>query len=99
MAEMPQFSVFTTIFYYSIFILLAPIATFFTVKIVLFEGKLHCLFNKILLIYFAGLFNTFGVSANVWSAIAAVMVLHIALGLYIYKAYSSAEKVKDDKTD
>lgn len=39
MSDLPHFSVFKTVFYYSIFIILAPISTFFGVKIFFFEGK------------------------------------------------------------
>ena len=49
----------------------------------------------------AGILGSSNVSSNVWSAVAAVIVLHVALGLYIYRAYTDAGKVKpkDDKTD
>jgi vacuolar ATPase assembly integral membrane protein VMA21 len=35
-----------------------------------------------------------GVSSNVWSAFTAVAVLHVALGLFIYRAYSEASTAK-----
>lgn len=35
-----------------------------------------------------------GVSSNVWAALTAVVVLHIALGLFIYRAYSDASTAK-----
>ena len=54
-------------------ILIAPIATFFLTKLVLLERFLG--------------FETDGISTNVVSAICAVVVLHIGLGLFIYRAY------------
>lgn len=58
-------------------------------------------FNKLLfdllMHYFVGMFDIASVSSNVWSAVAAVVVLHIALGFYIYRAYSEADRVKPGK--
>lgn len=34
-------------------------------------------------------------TSNISSAVLAVVTLHIALGMYIYKAYSEADKVKE----
>lgn len=42
-----------------------------------------------------GLLNTSDVTKNVWSAVAAIVVLHLALGLYIFKAYSNVESSRD----
>lgn len=77
-------SAFMTVLGYSIFIILAPISTFFIAKILVFQGMFH----------------TDSVTTNVWSAVAAVVVLHIALGMYIYKAYGTAKDVpsKPSKT-
>ncbi|XP_022914566.1 vacuolar ATPase assembly integral membrane protein VMA21 homolog [Onthophagus taurus] len=83
MVEPTMFNVFKTVFYYSIFILLAPISSFFLAKVFFFDGVL----------------GTSNVTSNVWSAVIAVVVLHIALGLYIYKAYSDQGKTKPDKDD
>ncbi|XP_017777759.1 PREDICTED: vacuolar ATPase assembly integral membrane protein VMA21 homolog [Nicrophorus vespilloides] len=76
-------SIFKTVLYYSVFIIIAPISTFFFTKIVFFEKLL----------------GTSSVASNVWSAIASIIVLHIALGMYIMRAYSDANKVKSDKED
>ncbi|GJQ75216.1 hypothetical protein Trydic_g9816 [Trypoxylus dichotomus] len=61
----------------------APISTFFSVRFFVFEG----------------IFTTSKVTSNVWSAIAAVIVLHIALGMYIFRAYSDTSKSKAEKDD
>lgn len=76
-------NIFRTILYHSIFIILAPISTFFIVKVCIFEG----------------VFGVSTVASNVWSAIAAVVVLHVALAIYIYRAYSESGKIKLDKDD
>lgn len=104
MVELNQFNVFKTVLYYSIFILLAPIGTFFSAKYLFFEGKVLIYFHFLYIInynrfIFLGFFGISNVASNVWSAVAAVAVLHVALGCYIYKAYSNAEQVKQDKTD
>ncbi|XP_018572457.1 vacuolar ATPase assembly integral membrane protein VMA21 homolog [Anoplophora glabripennis] len=77
-ANVANFVVFKTILLYTTFILAAPITTFFVSKFFIFEG----------------IIGTSDLTGNVWSAVLAVIMLHIALGLYIYKAYYEAEKVK-----
>lgn len=52
-----------------------PVLAFFAVKVVLFDGVLRLE----------------PVTSSVYSAVIAVLVLHITLGLYIYKAYSESE--------
>ncbi|CAH0560314.1 unnamed protein product [Brassicogethes aeneus] len=76
-----QFTTFKTILAYSVFILLAPITSFFVSKYLFFEGIL-------------GLNN---LPSNVWSAVISIVVLHIALGMYIYRAYFEADKGKPDE--
>lgn len=40
------------------------------------------------------------ITSNVWSAVFAVIVLHLALGLYIRRAYYEADKAKlEEKMD
>ncbi|XP_028140814.1 vacuolar ATPase assembly integral membrane protein VMA21 homolog [Diabrotica virgifera virgifera] len=73
------YSVFKTILLYSIFILASPITTFFVSKIILFEGILRVT----------------SMTANIWSAVFAVVMLHVAVGLYILRAYKEADKVKE----
>lgn len=101
MVELSQFNVFKTVFYYSIFIILAPISTFFSVKFVIFEGEAyHMIYNiHLYASRFLGILSTSNVTSNVWSAIAAILVLHVALGMYIYRAYSETSKPKSDKDD
>ncbi|CAH1100287.1 unnamed protein product [Psylliodes chrysocephalus] len=46
-------------------------------------------------ILFEGILNITPMTSNISSAVLAVVTLHIALGMYIYKAYSEADKVKE----
>lgn len=64
---------FNTVLKYSSLILLGPIVAFFLVK---FAGPQRALG-----------FSGDAVTTNVVSALAAVVVLHVGLGLFIYKAY------------
>lgn len=78
-----DFEVIRTVFYYCFGIIFLPIGTFFATKTFIFDGVL-------------GLDN---IPANVYSAIAAVVVLHIALIFFIYKAYSDSSQPKPQKQD
>ncbi|XP_055625267.1 vacuolar ATPase assembly integral membrane protein VMA21 homolog [Toxorhynchites rutilus septentrionalis] len=62
---------FRVVFFYCLLIIILPIITFFSTKSIVFDGYLQLS----------------DVSSNIYSAISAVIVLHIALGLYIYRAY------------
>lgn len=73
-AEIPERQLFKTVFFYCIVIIAAPVITFFWTKLFFFETLL----------------NTDSIASNVYSAILAVIVLHIALGLFIYRAYSDS---------
>ncbi|XP_026478312.1 vacuolar ATPase assembly integral membrane protein VMA21 homolog [Ctenocephalides felis] len=73
-----DFGIFRTVLFYCITIIVMPVTTFFITKSVLFDGIL----------------NTNTVTSNVLSAVAAVIVLHFALGLFIYRAYFEVEKKK-----
>jgi len=77
-------AVFTTVLFYSVLILLLPIASFFASKFLFFE-------------WFLGQQATTG--TNIVSAVVAVIVLHLALGLFIYKAYFSGSSRKEIKSD
>ncbi|KAL0107036.1 hypothetical protein PUN28_015530 [Cardiocondyla obscurior] len=82
--EMTELQTFKTVFYHSVVILALPVISFFTSKIFLFDGIL-------------GLNN---VPSNVYSAGVAVIVLHIALGVFIYRAYfDERSKVPTVKID
>lgn len=76
--ELPDYQVFRTVFSYCLITITLPVFSFFVTKLVIFEGIL----------------KLDGVSGNVYSAIVAVVVLHITLGLYIYKAYNQSERAK-----
>lgn len=55
-------------------------------------------YNK--LFVFKGLFGLSSVASNVWAAIIAIVVLHVLLGMYIYRAYNTdTTKTKPDKLD
>ncbi|XP_011162516.1 vacuolar ATPase assembly integral membrane protein VMA21 homolog [Solenopsis invicta] len=69
--ETTELQAFKTVLYHSVVILALPVISFFTSKIFLFDGIL-------------GLNN---VPSSVYSAGVAVIVLHIALGVFIYRAY------------
>ncbi|XP_073965993.1 vacuolar ATPase assembly integral membrane protein VMA21 homolog [Choristoneura fumiferana] len=73
--ELPDFQVFRTVIKYCLIIIIVPIISFFTSKIVLFDGLLRLDVT----------------TSSVYSAVVAVLVLHVTLGLYIYKAYGEAE--------
>ncbi|XP_055601159.1 vacuolar ATPase assembly integral membrane protein VMA21 homolog [Uranotaenia lowii] len=62
---------FRVVFMYCILIILLPVASFFGSKYFLFDGLL----------------KLDPVTSNIYSAVSAVIALHIALGLYIYRAY------------
>ena len=63
-------AVFKTVLFYSVLILLLPIGSFFVTKSIIFETLL-------------GQQSTIG--TNIVAAVVAVIVLHLALGLFIYK--------------
>ncbi|KAF5287895.1 hypothetical protein FQA39_LY04069 [Lamprigera yunnana] len=46
-----------------------------------------------------GVIGTTSTASNVTSAVFAVIALHIALGLFIFKAYSDPETGRSDKKD
>ena len=75
-------AVFKTVLFYSVLILLLPIASFFATKSVFFE-------------WFLGQAT---IGTNIVSAVVAVIVLQLALGLFIYKAYFDGGR-KDIKAD
>lgn len=62
---------------YCSLILVLPILSFFVTKIVVLESVLG--------------FDAGNVATNVVSAIVAVVVLHVGLGIFIYKAYFETE--------
>ena len=63
-------TVFKTVLFYSVLILMLPITSFFLTKNIIFETIL-------------GQESTIG--TNIVAAVVAVISLHLALGLFIYK--------------
>ncbi|XP_028041046.1 vacuolar ATPase assembly integral membrane protein VMA21 homolog [Bombyx mandarina] len=74
--ELPDFQVFRTVIKYCMVIIIVPVLSFFVAKSILFDGVLRL----------------DPINSSVYSAVVAVVVLHVALGLYIFKAYSETEK-------
>lgn len=74
--ELPDFQIFRTVIKYCLIIIIVPVLSFFMVKSILFDGVLHLS----------------PMNSSVYSAVVAVVVLHVTLGLYIFKAYNEAEK-------
>ena len=84
-----------TVLFYSVLILVLPIGSFFATKSLLFEWFLGqvCLDLIISLLAYAWFFfakralslQTATIGTNIVSAVVAVIVLHLALGLFIYK--------------
>jgi hypothetical protein len=72
-ADQPDLQTFRTVFQYCFTIIMVPIASFFGARSIVFDGVL-------------GLTR---VQSNVYSAIVTVVVVHIILGAYIHRAFSS----------
>ncbi|XP_049864996.1 vacuolar ATPase assembly integral membrane protein VMA21 homolog [Pectinophora gossypiella] len=82
--EMSDFQVLSAIVKYCLMIISIPVLSFFLVKVIVFDGILRLE----------------PIPSSVSSAVVAILVLHVALGTYIYKAYSEAEKApKPTKKD
>lgn len=78
--EESESAVFKTVLFYSLNVILAPVATFFI--------------GQFLLKSFLGVNEQ---TSNLWGAILAVVVLHITLGLFIYRSFNPVSK--DTKRD
>ncbi|KAJ6630902.1 Vacuolar ATPase assembly integral membrane protein VMA21 like, partial [Pseudolycoriella hygida] len=74
---------FQTVLFYCLLIIFLPIVTFFSLKYMLFDTVLQAT----------------SVQSNIYSAVAAVVALHFALGLYLYRAYFNAEATASPKED
>lgn len=74
--ELPDFQVFQTVVKYCLFIIIVPVSSFFVVKSIIFDGLL----------------GLEPMNSSVYSAVIAVIVLHVTLALYIYRAYNETEK-------
>jgi hypothetical protein len=82
-ADQPDLQIFRTVFQYCFTLIMVPVASFFGAKSIVFDGLL-------------GLTR---VQSNVYSAIVTVVVLHIILGAYILRAFSSDTPEKPTKQD
>ena len=83
-------AVFKTVLFYSVLILLLPIGSFFTTKSIIFEiilGQVSFTIITNILYWFKYLDKSqeSTIGSNIVSAVVAVIVLHLALGLFIYK--------------
>ncbi|XP_061401722.1 vacuolar ATPase assembly integral membrane protein VMA21 homolog [Musca vetustissima] len=66
-----DYSSFKIVFFYCSLIVFLPVATFFCLKAVVLDR----------------FFTLTDLNTNIYSAVGAVLALHLALGLYIYRAY------------
>jgi len=82
-SKVPKGPSVKTAFSYSILILVLPLFFFFTTRTLVFE----CMLGQ-----------RATVGTNIVSAVAAVIVLHLALGLFIYKEHFSSDE-KQVKVD
>lgn len=76
-----EYRTFKTVFFYCILIIVLPVLTFFSAK--------HWLFD--------GLLQLSSISSNIYSAVSAVVALHLALFLFIYKAYFAGSNDTSEK--
>lgn len=66
-----DYSSLKTVLFYCSLIVFLPVATFFLLQSVVLDN----------------LFTLTPIKSNIYSAVGAVVVLHLALGLYIFRAY------------
>ncbi|XP_017098465.2 vacuolar ATPase assembly integral membrane protein VMA21 homolog [Drosophila bipectinata] len=78
-----DYSSFKTVLFYCMLIVFLPVVTFFVLKGFVLDQ----------------FFSLTEVKVNIASAVGAVVSLHIALGLYIYRAYFGAPGSKVVKED
>ncbi|XP_037896381.1 vacuolar ATPase assembly integral membrane protein VMA21 homolog [Glossina fuscipes] len=79
--DMKDYSSFKIVLFYCSLIVFLPVLIFFCMKSVFLDR----------------LFTMTEVTSNIYSAVAAVLALHLALALYIYQAYfgtATTEKTK-----
>ncbi|XP_015608785.1 vacuolar ATPase assembly integral membrane protein VMA21 homolog [Cephus cinctus] len=81
--ELPELQVFKTVLCHSIVIIAFPAISFFLSKVFVFDGLL----------------GINSVPSNIYAAAVAVVVLHIALGAFIYRAYFTSPSKPQAKTD
>ncbi|KAH8305663.1 vacuolar ATPase assembly integral membrane protein VMA21 homolog [Drosophila kikkawai] len=78
-----DYSSFKTVLFYCMLIVFLPVLTFFVLKGFVLDQ----------------FFNISEVKVNIAAAVGAVVSLHIALGLYIYRAYFGTSGSKAVKAD
>ncbi|XP_033215672.1 vacuolar ATPase assembly integral membrane protein VMA21 homolog [Belonocnema kinseyi] len=81
--ELSEIQVFKTVIFHCIFIIALPVICFFTSKTFLFDGAL----------------GMDSVPSNVYAAGVTILVLHVALGAFIYKIYFDTEIKAQSKID
>ncbi|XP_017122041.1 vacuolar ATPase assembly integral membrane protein VMA21 homolog [Drosophila elegans] len=81
--DLQDYSSFKTVLYYCMLIVFLPVLTFFVLKGFVLDRFL----------------DISEVKVNIAAAVGAVISLHIALALYIYRAYFGASGSKASKTD
>lgn len=69
--ELPELQVFKTVLFYCLVMIALPVLSFFMSKAFIFDGLL----------------GQNSVPSNVYSAGVAILVLHVALAAFIYRAY------------
>ncbi|XP_043678423.1 vacuolar ATPase assembly integral membrane protein VMA21 homolog [Vespula pensylvanica] len=81
--ELSELQVFKTVLYYCLVITVLPVLIFFMSKIFIFDGLL----------------GVNSIPSNVYSAGVTIVVLHISLGAYIYRAYFDERSKTEVKKD
>ncbi|XP_043476041.1 vacuolar ATPase assembly integral membrane protein VMA21 homolog [Leptopilina heterotoma] len=81
--EVPEAQIFKTVLTYCLFIIALPIISFFTSKTLIFNSLL----------------GVNSISSNVYAAGVAIIVLHVALGAFIYRTYFDSQTKSPAKTD
>ncbi|XP_017493537.1 PREDICTED: vacuolar ATPase assembly integral membrane protein VMA21 homolog [Rhagoletis zephyria] len=75
-----DYSAFKVVFFYCSLIVFLPVATFFLLKSAVLDR----------------LFTMSEITTNIYSAVGAIVALHLALGLYIYRAYFGSGQPKSE---
>ncbi|KAK2579753.1 hypothetical protein KPH14_011093 [Odynerus spinipes] len=81
--ELSELQVFKTVLLHCLVIIALPVLSFFMSKVFVFDGLL----------------GSNSIPSNVYSAAVSIVVLHVALGAFIYRAYfddRSKPQVKKD---
>ncbi|KAI4484069.1 hypothetical protein M0804_007525 [Polistes exclamans] len=81
--ELPELQVFKTVLFHCLIIIAFPVLSFFMSKIFIFDGLL----------------GKNSISSNVYSAGVAIVVLHVALAAFIYRAYFDERSKTEVKKD